>query len=185
MARQPGQRRDEILQALATLLESPDSGKITTAALAARLDVSEAALYRHFASKAKMYEALIEFIEATLFGLVNKVQGEAPADRQVEQILSLLLGFASRNRGMARILIGDALVHEDARLQARVNQLLDRLEASLRQSLRIARPGADDHSERANILVCFVLGRWQQLVRSGFTRDPLDGWARTAPLLLP
>jgi len=184
MARQAGQRRDEILQALADMLESPDSGKITTAALAARLEVSEAALYRHFPSKARMYEGLIEFIEATLFGLVNKVQAEHAADQQVEQIAALLLGFASRNRGMARILIGDALLHEDPRLQARVNQLLDRLEASLRQSLRMARPGAVDNGERANALVCFVLGRWQQLVRSGFNRDPLDGWVRIAPMLL-
>jgi len=184
MARQAGQRRDEILQALADMLESPDTGKITTAALAARLEVSEAALYRHFPSKARMYEGLIEFIEATLFGLVNKVQAEHAADRQVEQIAALLLGFASRNRGMARILIGDALLHEDPRLQARVNQLLDRLEASLRQSLRLARPGALDNGERANALVCFVLGRWQQLVRSGFGRDPLDGWARVGPMLV-
>ena len=184
MARQPGQRREEILQALADMLEAPDTGKITTAALAARLEVSEAALYRHFPSKARMYEGLIEFIEATLFSLVNKVQSENAADRQVEQIIALLLGFASRNRGMARILIGDALLHEDPRLQQRVNQLLDRLEASLRQSLRMARPGASDSGERANALLCFVLGRWQQLVRSGFARDPLDGWARVGPMLL-
>jgi TetR/AcrR family transcriptional regulator len=184
MVRQAGQRREEILQALANMLEAPDSGKITTAALASRLEVSEAALYRHFPSKARMYEGLIEFIEATLFSLVNKVQAEHAADRQVEQIIALLLGFASRNRGMARILIGDALLHEDPRLQQRVNQLLDRLEASLRQSLRMARPGASDSGERANALVCFVLGRWQQLVRSGFSRDPLDGWARVAPMLL-
>ncbi len=184
MARQSGQRRDEILQALADMLEAPDAGKITTAALAARLEVSEAALYRHFPRTARMYVGHIDYIEATLFSLVNKVQGEHAPDRQVEQIISLLLGFASRNRGMARILIGDALLHEDPRLQARVNQLLDRLEASLRQSLRMARPGASDSGERANALVCFVLGRWQQLVRSGFARDPLDGWARLAPMLL-
>jgi TetR/AcrR family transcriptional regulator len=184
MARQAGQRRDEILQALADMLEAPDSGKVTTAALASRLQVSEAALYRHFPSKARMYEGLIEFIEAALFGLVNKVQAEYSADRQVEQIMALLLGFASRNRGMARILIGDAILHEDPRLQARVNRLLDRVEASLRQSLRMARPGAQDNSERANAMVCFVLGRWQQLVRSGFDRDPLEGWARVAPMLL-
>lgn len=184
MARQAGQRRDEILQALADMLQSPEAGKITTAALAARLQVSEAALYRHFPSKARMFEGLIEFIEATLFGLVNKVQAEHSADRQAEQIVVLLLGFASRNRGMARILIGDALLYEDPRLQARVNQLLDRLEASLRQSLRMARPGASDGSERANALLCFVLGRWQQLVRSGFARDPLEGWARIGPALL-
>jgi TetR/AcrR family transcriptional regulator len=184
MARQAGQCRDQILQALADMLETPDSGRITTAALAARLGVSEAALYRHFPSKARMYEGLIEFIESTLFGLVNKVQAEHAADRQVEQIVALLLGFASRNRGMARILIGDALLHEDPRLQARVNQLLDRLEASLRQSLRLARPGATDSAERANALACFVLGRWQQLVRSGFSRDPLEGWPKVAPLML-
>jgi len=186
MSRRPDERRDRILEQLALMLESPEAGgRITTAALAARLEVSEAALYRHFASKAQMFEALIEFIEATLFGLVNRVQAEAPAAQQAGQIVALLLGFASRNQGMTRILVGDVLVNEDPRLQARVAQLMDRLEASLRQSLRLARPGDSDSAERANLLLCFVVGRWQQLVRSGFKRDPLEAWARLLPLLAP
>src|SRR3954468_153211 len=137
----PGERRVQILQALATMLEQPGAERITTSALAARLEVSEAALYRHFASKAQMFEGLIEFIETTVFGLVNKIQGEEhDAMKQVEQMIATLLGFAQKNPGMTRVLIGDALVNEDERLQTRVNQLLDRLEASLRQSTRLPAP---------------------------------------------
>src|SRR3569833_2194167 len=135
----PGERKLQILQTLAAMLEQPKGEKITTAALAAKLDVSEAALYRHFASKAQMYEGLIEFIEQTVFSLVNKIQAEEPEGmKQVEATIATLLGFAQKNPGMTRVLIGDALVNEDERLQARVNQLLDRLEASLRQSARLA-----------------------------------------------
>src|SRR3954469_20014399 len=124
--RKKGERRREILKALAGILESPRWEKITTAALAERLDVSEAALYRHFASKAQMYEGLIEFIETTLFTLVNKIAADtANGAAQAEQIVSVLLGFADKNPGMTRVLIGDALVNEDERLQARMNQLYD------------------------------------------------------------
>ena len=132
MAMKPGERRLSILQMLASMLENPRSEKVTTAALAARLDVSEAALYRHFASKAQMFEGLIEFIEQTVFTLVNKIQvEEKDAMKQVEATITTLLGFAQKNPGMTRVLIGDALVNEDERLQSRVNQLIDRLEASL------------------------------------------------------
>ncbi len=135
MAIKPGERRLQILQTLAQMLETPKGEKITTAALAARLDCSEAALYRHFASKAQMFEGLIEFIEQSLFGVINQITSEeATGLKQVELILGLPLRFAQKNRGMTRVLIGDALVHEDERLLARVNQLHDRLEASLRQS---------------------------------------------------
>ena len=134
-----GERKAQILQTLAAMLEDPKGERITTALLAARLDVSEAALYRHFASKAQMFEGLIEFIEQTLFTLVNKIQAEEKdAMKQIEATVATLLGFAQKNPGMTRVLIGDALVNEDERLQARVNQLLDRLEASLRQSARLA-----------------------------------------------
>src|ERR1700676_459666 len=111
MPTKPGERRLQILQTLATMVESPRGEKITTAALAARLDVSEAALYRHFASKAQMFEGLIEFIETTVFTLVNKIQAEEKdAMKQVESTVATLLGFAQKNPGMTRVLIGDALV---------------------------------------------------------------------------
>jgi TetR/AcrR family transcriptional regulator len=180
MASKPGERRLQILQTLAAMLENPRAEKVTTAALAARLDVSEAALYRHFASKAQMFEGLIEFIETTLFTLVNKIAAETPGGAaQAQQIVSVLLGFAEKNPGMTRVLIGDALVNEDDRLQARMNQLYDRIEAALRQALRIAQAAGDwpgDPNADANVLVAFVLGRWQLFAKSGFRRGPQDGW---------
>ena len=180
MAIKPGERRLQILQTLAAMLESPRGEKITTAALAARLDVSEAALYRHFASKAQMFEGLIEFIETTLFTLINKIAAEWPdGAAQAEQTVSVLLGFAEKNPGMTRVLIGDALVNEDERLQARMNQLYDRIEAALKQSLRIAQASGHwtgDPGAEANALVAFVLGRWQLFAKSGFKRTPQEGW---------
>ncbi len=180
--RKPGQRRVEILHTLARLLEAPRWGKITTAALAARLEVSEAALYRHFASKAQMYEGLIEFIEETLFGLINRIGAEEPSGlKQVEKSISMLLGFAQKNPGMTRVLIGEALVNEDERLQARINQLLDRVEASLKQSLRFAAQQGEfdravDEAAYASLLLNLVLGRWHQFAKSGFRRDPMALW---------
>ncbi len=180
MAAKPGERKNQILQTLAEMLEKPQQEKITTAALAARLDVSEAALYRHFASKAQMFEGLIEFIEQTLFGLVNKITAEETDGRkQLDGILSMLLGFAQKNPGMTRVLIGDALVNENERLQARINQLHDRIEATLRQALRIAAtqqeaPAELDANALANLLLAFVVGRWHQFAKSGFKRSPLD-----------
>src|SRR5512137_1809249 len=139
MATRSGERRLQILQTLAAMLENPRSEKVTTAALAARLTVSEAALYRHFASKAQMFEGLIEFIESTVFSLANKIDAETEDGvAQAEQKVVMMLSFAEKNPGMTRVLIGDALVNEDERLQARINQLTDRIEAALRQSLRIA-----------------------------------------------
>jgi len=182
MATRPGERKNQILQVLAEMLQAPKSEKITTAALAARLDVSEAALYRHFASKAQMFEGLIEFIEATLFGLINKITSEeANGLKQLEAITAMLLGFAQKNRGMTRVLIGDALVHENARLQLRINQLHDRVEATLKQALRFATsqnelPALPDPAARANLIMSFVTGRWHQFAKSGFKRDPLQYW---------
>ena len=180
MAAKPGERKLQILQTLASMLEDPKGEKITTAALAARLDVSEAALYRHFASKAQMYEGLIEFIESSLFGVVNQITAEEQDGlKQVRSILMMLLGFAEKNPGMTRVLIGDALVNEDPRLQARINQLHDRLEASLKQSLRIAGTQrteegteAQDHGPQANLMLTFVIGRWHQYAKSAFKRRP-------------
>lgn len=180
MAAKPGERKNQILQTLAEMLEKPQQEKITTAALAARLDVSEAALYRHFASKAQMFEGLIEFIEQTLFGLINKITAEEADGRtQLDGILSLLLGFAQKNPGMTRVLIGDALVNENERLQARINQLHDRIEATLRQALRIAATQQEaaitmDPNALANLMLAFVAGRWHQFAKSGFKRSPLD-----------
>jgi TetR/AcrR family transcriptional regulator len=181
-AKQPGERKLQILQTVAEMLEQPKGEKITTAALAARLELSEAALYRHFASKAQMFEGLIEFIEQTVFGLVNKIVTEEPDGlKQVEGIVGLLLGFAQKNRGMTRVLIGDALVNEDERLQQRINQFLDRIESTLKQALRIADTqgklaAGDDIGAHANLLLCFVVGRWNQFGKSGFTRDPMAHW---------
>jgi len=185
----PGERKLQILQTLATMLENPKAEKITTAALASRLDCSEAALYRHFASKAQMFEGLIEFIESSLFGVVNQIAAEeAQGLRQVEHILALLLRFAQRNRGMTKVLIGDALVNENERLQARINQLLDRLEAALKQALRIAATqqqlaGDADFARLANLLLCYAVGRWQHYAKSGFTREPLADWPQQWPML--
>ncbi len=182
MAAKRGDRKLQILHALAEMLEAPAAEKITTAALAAKLDVSEAALYRHFASKAQMFEGLIEFIEETLFGLINKITSdETDGLKQLEAIIAMLLGFAQKNRGMTRVLIGDALVHENARLQLRINQLHDRVEATLKQALRFAAsqnelPALPDPAARANLIMSFVTGRWHQFAKSGFRRDPLQYW---------
>jgi TetR/AcrR family transcriptional regulator len=185
-----GDRKLQILQTLAQMLEAPAAEKITTAALAARLDVSEAALYRHFASKAQMFEGLIEFIEETLFGLINKITSEEKSGiKQLEAIVTLLLGFAQKNRGMTRVLIGDALVHENERLQARINQLHDRVEATLKQAMRFATTqnelsATPDPAVRANLIMSYVTGRWHQFAKSGFKRDPLQHWSEQWPTLV-
>jgi len=184
MAVKTGDRKDQILQTLAEMLEQPAGERITTAALAARLRVSEAALYRHFKGKAQMFEGLIEFIEQTLFALVNRITTEEKSGlRQLEAIISVLLAFAQKNRGMTRVLIGDALVNEDERLQLRINQLLDRLESVLKQALRfgITQNEIDaevDITAQANLLMSFVTGRWHQFAKSGFKRDPAELWAK-------
>ena len=185
----PGERRVQILQALATMLEQPGSERITTAALAARLDVSEAALYRHFASKAQMFEGLIEFIEQSVFTLVNQVMEREGADngraagaglRQAARIVTLLLQFAEKNPGMTRVMVGDALVFENERLQQRMNQFFDKIESTLKQSLRGAVEGDGsatpslDAQVRASMLTAFVVGRLQRFARSGFKRAPSE-----------
>ena len=181
MTAKPGERRLQILQTLASMLENPRTEKVTTAALAARLDVSEAALNLHFSSKAQMFEGLIEFIESTLFSFINKIGTESnDGAAQAEQTVVMLLSFAEKNPGMTRVLIGEALVNEDERLQARINQLTDKLEAALRQSLRIAQAANGWHGDAqadAAVLIAYVLGRWQLFAKSGFKRTPQDGWA--------
>jgi TetR/AcrR family transcriptional regulator len=171
-------RKQQILEALAQMLEIPKREKITTAALAAKLKVSEAALYRHFANKAQMFEGLIEFIESSIFGVINKITtDETDGIKQVQLIISMLLRFAEKNPGMTRVLTGDALVNEDESLQLRINQLQDRIETSIKQSIRIAEAQGKIQNESgalANLMTCFVIGRWQQYAKSGFKRKPLE-----------
>ena len=176
----PGERRLQILQTLAVMLQEPAGDRVTTAALAGRLHVSEAALYRHFASKAQMFEGLIEFIESTVFGLINQItSNDDEGLRQLRGMVAMLLGFAEKNPGMTRVLIGDALVTEDDRLQERINQLIDRIEASIKQSFRQAiaqgrLPPDTDPVARAGIVLAFILGRWLRYAKSGFRRMPTE-----------
>jgi TetR/AcrR family transcriptional regulator len=185
----PGERKLQILQTLATMLEQPKGEKITTAALAARLEVSEAALYRHFASKAQMFEGLIEFIESTVFGLINQISEQQENGlSQVQAITGMLLNFAERNPGMTRVLIGDALVNEDERLQQRMNQFIDRVELALKQALRIAVAQGDvkepEVTARANMIASLVVGRWHRFAKSGFKHSPSENAQEQIALLL-
>jgi len=184
MPRVKGERRLEILKALAQMLEQPKWGKITTAALAEKLDVSEAALYRHFASKAQMYEGLIEFIESSVFTVANKIaQDETDGGKQAAKLVEMLLSFAEKNPGMVRVMTGDALVGEHERLQARMNQFYDRFESTLKQALRS--PGAEggqkpsdaDVSAHAAFLTRYMIGCLHQYAKSGFTKKPTDSYA--------
>lgn len=186
----PGERKLQILQTLAAMLEDPKGEKITTAALAARLEVSEAALYRHFASKAQMFEGLIEFIESTVFGLINQISEQQENGlSQAQAIVGMLLNFAERNPGMTRVLIGDVLVNEDDRLQNRMNQFIERVELAFKQSLRIAvTQGQARESEvavRANLITSMIIGRWHRFAKSGFKQNPSeDAQAQIAMLLI-
>lgn len=173
----PGERKLQILQTLACMLEQPKGEKITTAALAARVEVSEAALYRHFASKAQMFEGLIEFIETTVFGLINKISEQQENGlSQAQAMIVMLLNFAERNPGMTRVMIGDALVNEDERLQLRMNQFIDRIELAIKQALRVAvTQGQANEAEvaaRAHLITSTVLGHWQRYAKTGFKQNP-------------
>ncbi|MFN3494274.1 MAG: nucleoid occlusion factor SlmA [Hydrogenophaga sp.] len=188
----PGERRVQILQALAAMLEQPGGERVTTAALAARLDVSEAALYRHFASKAQMFEGLIEFIEQSVFGLVNQL-GEREPDglARSRKLVTLLLQFGERNPGMARVMVGDALVYENERLQQRMNLFFDKIESALRQNLResgvlaaAATPTVDAQAS-ASAVTAFCVGRLQRFARSEFKRSPCEHLEHSLGMLLP
>ncbi|WP_020681091.1 nucleoid occlusion factor SlmA [Marinobacterium rhizophilum] len=182
-------RSEQILQALAHMLENNPGQRITTAALAREVGVSEAALYRHFPSKARMFEGLISFIEDTLFSRVTLILGsDQGAIRQCEQILTLVLAFVERNPGMARILTGDALAGETDRLRARVHQVFERLETQLRQILREAelREGLRTHTTAgatANLMMAAIEGRIRQFVRSEFRQRPTELWPDQWPRL--
>jgi TetR/AcrR family transcriptional regulator len=185
----PGQRKLQILQALAAMLEHPKGEKITTAALAARLTVSEAALYRHFASKAQMFEGLIDFIESSVFGLCNQIaEREDDGVAQAHAMLQMLLSFAANNPGMTRVLIGDALVGEDERLQLRMNQFYDKVELAFKGALRVAvtqgHGREEDVGARASLLVSYVTGRWHRYAKSGFRQHPAENSVLQLSLLL-
>lgn len=185
------------MQALASMLEQPGAERITTAALAARLSVSEAALYRHFASKAQMFEGLIDFIEQTVFTLVQQITGRDVPDptqppevgtRQAARIVALLLQFGERNPGMVRVMVGDALVFENDRLQQRMNQFFERIESTLRQCLRgslaaSATPTVDAQVA-ASVLTAFAVGRLQRYARSGFRYLPTEHLEASLALML-
>jgi TetR/AcrR family transcriptional regulator len=183
MPRAKGERKLEILKALAQMLEAPKWEKITTAALAARLGVSEAALYRHFASKAQMYEGLIEFIEQSVFTVANKItEDESDGRKQAEKLLEMLLAFAEKNPGMVRVMTGDALVGEHERLQARMNQFYERFESTLEQALRV---GSDsDASGRAGALLRYAIGCLHQFAKSGFSKKPVESFNSQRKYLL-
>ena len=188
----PGERRVQILQTLAQMLEQPGAERITTAALAAKLSVSEAALYRHFASKAQMFEGLIEFIESSVFTLINQiVEREASGAQQAAKVLTVVLQFGEKNPGMTRVMVGDALVFEHERLIARMNQFFDRVESQLRQCLRAAAESAGsaqptvDSNAQASALTAFTVGRLQRYARSGFKRSPTEHLEAGLRLFVP
>ena len=177
----PGERRVQILQTLARMLEQPGAERITTAALAAQLDVSEAALYRHFASKAQMFEGLIEFIETSLFTVINQwLEREVSPAMQAQKIVAAVLQFGEKNPGMCRVMVGDALVFEHERLVARMNQFFDRVESQLRHSLRQAAETAGsatpsvDAQALASAITSLMIGRLQRYARTGFKRLPTE-----------
>jgi TetR/AcrR family transcriptional regulator len=186
---QKANRAQQILEALAHQLETHPGQRITTAALAKAVGVSEAALYRHFPSKARMFEALIEFIEDTIFGLINRILEEHGSARsRCEHILNVLLGFSAKNPGLSRILVGDALTGENDRLRTRITQFYDRLETQLKQILREAEsknelPVGHPSTAIANLMLAAAEGRMNQFVRSGFQQSPLERWDQQWSLL--
>jgi len=185
----PGERRIQILQTLAHMLQTPGGERITTALLAKRLDVSEAALYRHFASKAQMFEGLIEFVESSVFGLINQItEREANPALQCKQIATMVLTFGEKNPGMTRVMVGDALVFEHERLQTRMNQFFDKIEASFKQAMRdmyatSSTPTADANA-RASALTALLAGRLQRYARSGFKKLPTENMDATLAFMI-
>lgn len=180
----PGERRVQILQTLANMLEERSNERVTTALLAARLQISEAALYRHFASKTQMFEALLELVESYLNGLISEIaQAPGTGSERAVQLVTQLINFAEENPGLARILTGGALVHEHRRLQDRMNVLLERFEAALRQCLHT--DGVSDPATSAELLATFAFGRIHVWSRSGFVRKPTVNLAPCLARLVP
>ncbi len=182
MTKKSSKRKEQILQSLASMLEKEPGARITTSKLAQEVGVSEAALYRHFPSKARMFEGLIEFAEQELFSRINLISKESEAlEWQCQQILTLLLTFAGRNPGISRLLTGEALTGEHERLRGRISQLFNRIETHVKQLFRQAEISSNqkylpDASSRANILIAFAEGRIQQYVRTNFLQSPLANW---------
>lgn len=182
MGTKTGERKLQILQALAQMLEQPQNEKITTAALARHLSISEAALYRHFASKAQMFEGLIEFIESSIFGLINQIEEkEENGLLQARSVAMLILNFAEKNPGMTRVMIGDALINEDVRLQSRMNQFFDRVELALKQSMKIAVTQGQfmeaDINPRSNLMMSYLIGRLYRFAKTQFRQNPTEDMA--------
>jgi TetR/AcrR family transcriptional regulator len=177
-----GNRRQEILETLVRMLEADKGGRITTANLADTIGVSEAALYRHFPSKAKMYDGLLDFVEESLFSRVNSIlKSEPSALERCPRIINLVLAFAESNAGICRLLVGDALMGEDQRLQQRVAQIFARLETTLRQVLREADLQESLRtpfglSATVNMMTTYLDGKILQFVRSGFETKPTENW---------
>ncbi len=173
------------------MLEHTSRHTITIKALAARLRISESSIYRCFANKSRMFEALIIFIEKTVFPLLgNLLQEDQLGLQKIEKMVLLLLGFARKNPGLTRILIGEIFIGESAHLQSRIDQLHGRLEATLKQAVRFAISEEQvttsiNVAAQANVLMCFVVGRWYQFVHSEFTRDPLANWEKQRLMVLP
>ena len=187
----PGERRVQILQTLAAMLEQPGGERVTTAALAARLQVSEAALYRHFASKAQMFEGLIDFIEQSVFTLINQInERETDGRTQAHKAVQVLLQFGEKNPGMTRVMVGDALVFEHERLLTRMSQFFDRIESQLKQSLRLAFDSGGSTTPtveaqlRSSALTALAVGRLHRYARSGFKRMPTEHLDSALKLLL-
>ncbi|MDG2090724.1 MAG: nucleoid occlusion factor SlmA [Gammaproteobacteria bacterium] len=182
-------RRDHILQALAQMLQENPGGRITTATLAKNVGVSEAALYRHFPSKARMFEGLISFIDTTLFSRINRIiNDESAVLSQCEKILFLTLTFAEKNPGITRVLNGDALSGEPERLRAQISQIFERLETQLKQLIREAEHKEGLRSQQtvtttANLLLAFTEGKISQYVRTDFKRLPTEDWSEQWLLL--
>lgn len=184
-----GDRRQQILEVLAQELESKPGSRVTTASLAAAIGVSEAALYRHFASKAKMFEALIEFAETTVFGLISQILADhSSPERRCREIFGMVLIFAERNPGIVRVLLGDVLVGENGRLRKRVAQFFERLELQFRQILREARASSAAldgamPAELATLMTSVLVGRLDRFARSDFKVLPAEGWQTQWALL--
>jgi len=189
MNQQTISRKEQILQALAHMLEAEPDGRITTARLAETVGVSEAALYRHFPSKARMFEGLIEFAEESVFGLMNQIaQSDHGALTQIEQMLSVLLAFTERNPGITRLLMGDILAGENSRLHTRVDQFFNRVDSQFKKVLREAelKEGLRTQAtvtDTANLLLAYAEGKVTQFVRSNFSAKPTQQWPQQWPLL--
>ena len=187
----PGERRLQILQTLAAMLQAPGAERVTTAALAAKIGVSEAALYRHFASKAQMFEGLLDFIEQSCLSLVQQIRAsELNAPQQAQQIVLMLLQFAEKNPGMARVMVGDALVLEHERLGQRMNHFFDKIELHLKDIL-YPHASAIGHATptvqaqvQAQALTAFAIGQIHRFVRSGFRRKASERASEALDLLL-